>query len=245
MEALLLVGHGSLRPGAGAAMIRLAARLREEGVAPLAAAGFLNYSRPTFQEALGKLVARGASSLVLQPYFLVRGVFVREAVPRLLATALKSFPGLGITLAGPLGDRPALARLARRRAEAAGAEPGSAVLLAAHGTPNPNDNAPVHAVAAMLRESRAFAAVEPCFLGLNAPAVPEAIAAQVAAGQRQITVVPYMLQLGGHVADDFPALLDAARRAHPGVHLALAEHLGYDPLLAEAVAESVASARQA
>src|SRR5690349_9572208 len=85
MRAVLLVGHGSLRSGSGAAMIRLAARVRAAGVAPIAGAGFLNYSRPSFAEALARCAARGADEVVVQPYFLVPGKFVRVDLPRLLA----------------------------------------------------------------------------------------------------------------------------------------------------------------
>ena len=46
MNAAILVGHGSLRKASGAAMIRLAALLREEGAFPVATATFL--SSPTF-----------------------------------------------------------------------------------------------------------------------------------------------------------------------------------------------------
>src|SRR5438067_13214310 len=52
VRAVMLVGHGSLRLGAGAAMIRLAERAQAARVAPIVGAGFLNYSRPTFGETL-------------------------------------------------------------------------------------------------------------------------------------------------------------------------------------------------
>ena len=87
MRAVLLIGHGSLRPGSGAAMIRLAARAREAGVAPIVEAGFLNYSRPRFAQALARCIAQGATEVVVQPYFLIPGKFVQIDLPR----ALKAF----------------------------------------------------------------------------------------------------------------------------------------------------------
>jgi sirohydrochlorin cobaltochelatase len=52
LNGIVLIGHGSIKSASGAAMIRLTARLREQGVAPVAEAGFLNYSRPTLAEAI-------------------------------------------------------------------------------------------------------------------------------------------------------------------------------------------------
>src|SRR5207249_4127788 len=84
MRAVLLIGHGSLRPGSGAAMIRLAARARAAGVAPIVEAGFLNYSRPRFAQALARCAAKGAAEVVVQPYFLIPGKFVQEDLPRVV-----------------------------------------------------------------------------------------------------------------------------------------------------------------
>ncbi|NTU82756.1 MAG: hypothetical protein HGA45_25875 [Chloroflexales bacterium] len=96
MHALLVVGHGSLSSGSGAATIRLAARLRESGVAPLVAAGFLNYSRPTLAEAAARLARRGAETATVLPYLLVPGYFTRAALPRALAMLRAAHPALGL-----------------------------------------------------------------------------------------------------------------------------------------------------
>jgi sirohydrochlorin ferrochelatase len=240
-NALLLAGHGSLRPASGAAMIRLAARLREGGAAPLVAAGFLNYSRPTLADTLARLVARGATAVTVLPYFLVPGYFTCVALPRALDGLRALHPGLSLAQAEPLGAHPALAELARRRAEAAGATGASAVLLAAHGSPDPAANAPILVVAEQLRAMDRFAAVTVCYLGLNEPSIPEAIAAHGLAGFRRLVVVPYLLQLGGHAAEDIPAAVEAARALHPALAIGLAGHLGYDPLLAEALAARAAA----
>src|SRR5690348_2063631 len=83
-HAVMLIGHGSVRSGAGAAMIRLAKRIYQAGVAPIVAAGFLNYRRPTFDEALQRCIQAGASDVIVQPYFLVAGKFVREDLQRMV-----------------------------------------------------------------------------------------------------------------------------------------------------------------
>jgi sirohydrochlorin cobaltochelatase len=286
MLAVLLVGHGSLRAGAGAAMIRLATRVREAGVAPIAAAGFLNYSRPTFNEALERCVASGADTIVIQPYFLVPGKFVREDVPRLLRAGQSAYPHLRFRLAEPFGDHPALARLVIRRAAEAALlaeqpqllldyalrersadrwtaphpaprattitddEPWSpasmpsqtGLLLMAHGSPNPASNQPIDEIAERIRQARRYAAVTVSFLDLNQPSIPAAIGSLIAQGVKRIIAVPFFLQLGGHVAKDLPAIIDAAQLRHPTATILLAEHLAYDRLLVSVIADRVHTA---
>ncbi len=275
MLAVLLVGHGSLRAGAGAAMIRLAARVREAGVAPIVAAGFLNYSRPTFAEALKRCIARGARAVVVQPYFLVPGKFVREDVPGALRIAQAAYPRIHFALAQPFGDHPALARLVlKRAAEAAllaehpqlllsqacggagrwpvprldalvaahpsdeGWDPAqTGLLIMAHGSPDPGANQPIQAIAERIRHDRRYAAVAVSFLDLNQPSIPAVIGSLVGQGIRRIIAVPFFLQLGGHVAKDLPAIIDAAQLRHPAATIRLAEHLAYDRLLISVIAD--------
>jgi sirohydrochlorin cobaltochelatase len=283
MLAVLLVGHGSLRAGAGAAMIRLAGRVREAGVAPIVAAGFLNYSRPTFAEALKRCVARGATAVVVQPYFLVPGKFVREDVPGALRVARSAYPRIRFALAQPFGDHPALARLVlKRAAEAAllaehpqlllshvhgeqgtgqwpalrlgtpvvahaggvpwdldGGTAQTGLLIMGHGSPDPAANQPIQAVAERIRHDGRYAAVAVSFLDLNQPSIPAAIGGLVAQGIRRIIAVPFFLQLGGHVAKDLPAIIDAARLRHPAATILLAQHLAYDRLLISVITDRV------
>ena len=226
-------------------MIRLAEQLRRRGLAAIGAAGFLNFSRPTLAEALQHCHEEGATAVTIQPYFLVAGHFVTQVLPKLAAEASADLPGLPVRLAAALGYHPALAELAWRRAVAPAKTPGEApaLLLLAHGTPQAAANAPIYRVAAALRERRYFRRVEAAFLECNPPGVPEALDQLIAAGHDAIVALPYFLQLGGHVAEDLPRLIRAARARHPQLRLYLAEHLGYHPLLLEVIAERLREAR--
>jgi sirohydrochlorin cobaltochelatase len=231
-------------------MIRLAARVKEAGIAPLAGAGFLNYSRPRFADALARCVARGAGEIVVQPYFLVPGKFARVDLPRAARAAQAAHPSVALRLAEPFGDHPALADLAlKRAAEASYPAPlrwrkntNEALLLMAHGSPDVAANRPIESVAERIRMSGRYAHVAVCFMDLNAPSIPEAIDDLAARGAGQITAVPYFLQLGGHVAEDLPAIVGAARARHPHTPIALAAHLGYDRLLVQVIADRVGDA---
>jgi sirohydrochlorin cobaltochelatase len=109
MDAILLLSHGSLLCGAGETLQAVAERLRARGDAPIVEVGYLNYSHPTFETAFGECVERGATCIVVVPYFLVAGKFVQVDVPRRIAAACSIYPGIEVTVAGALGFHPLLA----------------------------------------------------------------------------------------------------------------------------------------
>jgi len=249
-------------------MIRLAERAQVAKVAPLVSAGFLNYSRPTFDETLAHCVASSASEIIIQPYFLVPGKFVREDLARLAEAGRLAHPGLSIRVAAPFGDHPALARLLFKRALEAdyvaatqithqrrprlledGADwrplhrlQRTGLLIMAHGSPNSASNASIYGIAKRVRAYGRYAAVIVCFMDLNQPSIPDAINHLTERGIRHIIATPYFLQLGNHVKDDLPTLIAAARLRHPASTILLAEHLAYDRLLVSVIADRVAEA---
>jgi sirohydrochlorin ferrochelatase len=266
-RAIILVGHGSLRPGAGAAMIRLAAHAHAVGVAPIVTAAFLNYSWPTLAETLADCLAGGATEVIVQPYFLVPGKFVRDDLVRQVEAEQAAHPDVTIHLAQPFGDHPALAELLLKRALEAdyrAANPHqrglpqlldksatwqpmhtlhrTGMLIMAHGSRNPRSNAPIYAIARHVRASGRYADVTVCFMELNTPSILDAIDDMVARGIQHIIAVPYFLQLGNHVIDDLPAAIEQARARHLASTIIIAEHLAYDRLLVAAITDRVAAA---
>jgi sirohydrochlorin cobaltochelatase len=257
-HAVILIGHGSLRSASGASMIRIAARLREiapsTGVAPAMAcqttdiveAAFLNYSRPTLAETVAKVVAMGVTTITIQPYFLIAGVYVQNDLRALIAEVNAQFPVLTFYLAPVLGEHPALTGLAQRRVQAALEAtpqldgpvegPVPALLLMAHGTPLPAANAPLYTIARTLVRNLGLSQSYVGFLDCNTPTIPDAIGQLVAQGAQRIIALPYFLHLGRHVAEDLPQLVAEAQAKHPAVAIDLAHHLDYDLCLVDAVA---------
>ncbi len=265
-SAVMLVGHGSLRRGSGASMIRLAARLRRAGVAPIAQAAFLNYSRPSVADGIARCIARGAREITVVPYFLVSGWFVRQTLPQLLQTCRAQYPGITICQTEPLGDHPALARLVMQRALEADylqafpqlfdktvnrlcvsndswrpfhTQHRTGLLMVAHGSPDADNNRPIYAVAERVRASGRYASVTVCFMDLNQPSISEAVDDCVQHSVNHIIAVPYFLQMGNHVADDLPRLIGEARVCHPQATVVLSEHLGYDRLLLAPIVDRI------
>ena len=243
MNGIVLIGHGSLRSDSGASMIRLAARLRERGVAPIAEAGFLNYSRPTLAEAVAKSVAAGATCVTIQPYFLIDGVYVQQDLPGDVRHVAERFPELTIRVAPCLGFHEKLAAIALERVRAVDPDtptangPRAALLVMAHGTPLEEANEPVRRITAWLRQTARYPLAATAYLDCNAPRIADAIDALAAQSARKIVALPYFLHRGRHLRQDLPALLAAARQRHPAITLLEAPHIDYDLRLADVISE--------
>ncbi len=241
IPAVVLIGHGSLHSDSGSAMIRIAARLREQGVTSIVEPAFLNYNRPTLAEAVIKCKALGATKIIVQPYFLIEGVYVRNDLPALVKSVAAEHRDLIFEIAEAFGDHPAMAKLALKRVQAVDPAPNPAagLLFVAHGSPLEAANRPIDRVLRRVQTKTGYGAAAIGYLDCNQPDIPSAIAQLAESGVGHITALPYFLQVGRHVREDLPALFQAAQQRHPQTEIRTAEPLGYDLLLAEVAAERI------
>lgn len=77
--------------------------------------------------------------------------------------------------------------------------------------------------------------VEVAFLELADPSIPEGLNRCAALGAREITVFPYFLAAGTHVAQDIPEIIAAFRHARPDIRTHLTPHLGASDALPLAI----------
>lgn len=110
MNAIILFSHGSVLCGAGEALFDLARKMETRGDAPIVEVGFLNYSEPPFEAAFARCVERGATRIVIAPYFLVAGYFVKVSLPPKIAAMREKFPGVEVQVAEALKQHELLAQ---------------------------------------------------------------------------------------------------------------------------------------
>jgi sirohydrochlorin ferrochelatase len=103
MDALILFSHGSVLCGAGETLKWHAERLRNAGDYAIVEVGYMNYSRPPFKEAVEKCVEDGATRIVVTPYFLVPGKFVRVDLPAHIKAVRELWPNIEFVIASPIG----------------------------------------------------------------------------------------------------------------------------------------------
>jgi sirohydrochlorin ferrochelatase len=109
-----------------------------------------------------------------------------------------------------------------------------ALLIVAHGSRRAASNDEVRALGDTVaaRDDGLYQQVSCAFLELAEPSIPAGLEALIEAGARDITVVPYFLSAGRHVAEDIPA--EVAKVTVPdGVTIRIAPYVGRSESMAD------------
>lgn len=114
----------------------------------------------------------------------------------------------------------------------------TAIVLMAHGSPDPDWRRPIDALAERLREREPGRAVQVAYLGFLEPSFDQAVAQLWALGHRHMLVLSAFLSPGGkHIKEDVPRLVREQAAVHPELRLELrAGALGAEPEVVEAMA---------
>ncbi len=250
--ALLVIGHGSRDPRAGAELERLVAMVR--GLLPGTAvgAGCLELAEPHIDAALDELVAGGATDIVAVPVVLFGAGHLKDDGPAVLGRARRRHPGVRFRLARDLGIHPAVLAVAEERARSALTGPGqgstgaapageheadeAAVVLVGRGSTDPDACADLVKLARLLEDGRGLGSVVAAFAGMSRPDVDGALERCRRLGARRIAVVPLFL-FGGVLVDKVGERAQRWAAAQNDVEVEVADHLGPDLRLAELVVE--------
>ena len=92
------------------------------------------------------------------------------------------------------------------------------------------------------RAAGSFDKVSCAFLELAEPNIPDELRALIRGGAGDITVMPYFLSAGRHVAEDIPGEIDLVRGEFPEARIGLAPYLGLAAGVPELLIEQAAAA---
>jgi sirohydrochlorin ferrochelatase len=114
--ALIVFAHGSRVEEANEAVRRVASQAAQRCGFDLWETAFLELAAPDLPTAVGGLSARGASRIIVAPYFLTMGVHLTDDLPRILKSIAEQHPGVQLECAPPLDGHPALVDIVSDRA---------------------------------------------------------------------------------------------------------------------------------
>jgi precorrin-8X/cobalt-precorrin-8 methylmutase len=119
------------------------------------------------------------------------------------------------------------------------------IILVGHGSPKEDANN-VEAIGALLHRMIHPDCRDRCvgtaYLQFADPDIAATIDACAAEGAQRIIVHPFFLYAGMHVTKDIPAIIDEARKRHPGVEIVYSAPLGVHEHLARVVLERIGAA---
>ena len=115
---IVFFAHGSTVGSANQAVQAIAGQAAAQGPFPLYETAFLECAQPDLAAAVDTLRARGASKILVVPYFLTLGIHLQRDLPRMVREIEARHPGLEISVAPPLDGHPALSAILVERAKA-------------------------------------------------------------------------------------------------------------------------------
>ena len=105
--------------------------------------------------------------------------------------------------------------------------PMKALLLIVHGSRKASSTTEIATLSSTIAAMpSSFEHVRHSFLELASPKVGSSINELASLGCDEITLMPYFLAEGFHVAEDLPKLLNEAKVNHPAIQFTLMEHFG-------------------
>ncbi|OWF66232.1 cobalamin biosynthesis protein CbiX [Polynucleobacter hirudinilacicola] len=110
-----------------------------------------------------------------------------------------------------------------------------AIILFGHGARDSRWREPFDRLAALWQEQHTHTPIELAFLEMMQPSLEEAVRALSAKGANDVIVVPVFFGQGGHLRNDFPALLEECRDKFPGVQLRSTSAVGDDLAVLQAI----------
>jgi sirohydrochlorin ferrochelatase len=139
--AILLIAHGSRHAPANDDLHRLAARFATRGDYPVVESCFLELAEPDIAAGGDRCVARGASRVLMVPYFLSAGVHLLRDLAAARDALRRRHPRVEFRLGPALGPHPLLDELVAERirqteaGEADAGFPGPAEMAARYAAP--------------------------------------------------------------------------------------------------------------
>jgi sirohydrochlorin ferrochelatase len=109
--AVIILWHGSRGDGNDAAVRPIVAAIRESVSNDIVEYAFLQYAKPTPDEALESCIRRGAEKIVIVPFFMQSGIHVTKDIPVFLDNARRKHPALDIRVTDYVGTHPLMKQI--------------------------------------------------------------------------------------------------------------------------------------
>lgn len=108
-----------------------------------------------------------------------------------------------------------------------------AVLLISHGSRLAKTKQEILELIKVLKSRTGIAIIEPAFLEIEAPSIPDGIDLCVSQGASEIIVLLNFLNSGRHVNDDIPCIVNEAKQRHPKIVFTISSPVGQHVKIAD------------
>jgi cobalt/nickel transport system ATP-binding protein len=232
--SLVLIGHGSRDADHVEEFWDLVRFVGEVDPDLHHAGGFIELAEPSADVAIDRLVADGATEIVSVPIVLLAAGHLKNDGPATLARARIRHPHVVFHMGRDLSIDPRVLEVAEDRISATlGDAPAetSGVVIVGRGSSDPDASGDLAKVARLLSDRRGLPIVEPAWISVAEPRVPDALERCRRLGATTIAVVPFFLFTGVLLHRIYAQAAEWAQE-HPELTVRGGPHLGADRRLA-------------
>ncbi len=106
MKAILLVAHGSKRSQSNDELLSIAEKLKNicSKQYSIVQAAFLELAEISIPDGIKLCIDKGATSIIVLPYFLNSGKHVVEDIPNIVKNTAEKYPNVKIKIASHIGS---------------------------------------------------------------------------------------------------------------------------------------------
>jgi len=115
MPGIIVVDHGSRRDESNAMLVDVVRSFAEATGMPIVEPAHMELAEPSIATAFDRCVERGATTVVVFPYFLLPGRHWSDDIPRLAAAAAKKHLGVRYLVTAPFAMHPLMAQVIQQR----------------------------------------------------------------------------------------------------------------------------------
>ena len=220
---IVIAGHGSRDPEGVREFERLVQLTRKRARGRRVNHGFLEFARPTIDEAIRANIAAGAQHVAVVPGVLLAATHAKNDIPSEVLALRREFPQIKVHYGAALQLHPLVLKLIREKIIDAEAQSPqllkrseTCLAVVGRGTTDPDANSEVSKLARVLEEGLGFGASFVCYSGTAKPLVADGLKLAVRLGFSRIVVVPYFLFTGILVKRIYSAVAALAVR-HPEI----------------------------
>jgi sirohydrochlorin ferrochelatase len=112
---VVVVDHGSRREESNAMLSDVVRSFVDATGMPIAEPAHMELAEPSIATAFARCVERGATTVVVFPYFLLPGRHWNDDIARLAAAAAQNHPGIRYLVTAPFGLHPLMAEVMQQR----------------------------------------------------------------------------------------------------------------------------------
>jgi sirohydrochlorin ferrochelatase len=114
---VILVDHGSRRDESNAMLLDVVREFQAATGFAIVEPAHMELAEPSIGAAFARCIERGATKIVVFPYFLLPGRHWNEDIPHLAAAAARQHPGIRYLVTAPFGLHPLMSEIMRQRIE--------------------------------------------------------------------------------------------------------------------------------